>query len=430
MSTCNPDEISEGIKPDDISEDITPEEISEDIKTDCNKSYMMEITDCDTENKVIDCYDSSKSKNKIEQTVSGNNDVVKTPLFDNGQNSVTSSEENVNETTIRTQIKEPEVEEPTDKGNTADHNRLNPDKPESAPKIKSIYASDEYQDKNKIKPKSSVSKEEYSKNIYLYHYFRQIFQDDYLLGIKKEYWKNYMSENNFNQKLLSGSYLFQCRVDPQTSYKFIAAEFLTLAVHNQQLIGNILDLIIGYHCRNLPVKYVETTATEVLRYTTETTPSPFEEDKNLVMAVYNLPLSEYCAHWIFFMFDKKTRSLYVIDPFFNSVKQDLGNNLLQWFTEIHHGQGSMPGINKCREIYSCDPEPKDWNFTEYDWSIQFIRHTPQTDLTSCGMFCIEFSLAILENYPNIPDFIYVDDLRVLRCKHTKKFLELAEKVDH
>ena len=244
------------------------------------------------------------------------------------------------------------------------------------------------------------------------------------------YWRNYIFECYRNGKLWSNSYMFHCRVDRQTSYKFTGGDFAALAVDNQQLIGNVLDLVIGYHCRNLPINYVETTATEVLRYTREGMPSPFEKEKNFVMAVFNLPLNEYCAHWIFFMFDKMTRCLYVIDPFYNVTNHNLGNCLLQWFTEIHHGKNSVPGSNKSRAQVPCDPRPEDWNFTDYDWSIKCIPHTLQKDPTSCGLFCIEFSQAIVSGYPHVPNFIHVDeDLGAVRERHTAKFLELAERAD-
>ena len=164
----------------------------------------------------------------------------------------------------------------------------------------------------------------------------------------------------------------------------------------------------------------------MLRSTREGLPSPFEK----VMAVFNLPLSDFRANWIFFMFNKMTRSLFVIDPFNNVTNHNLGNCLLQWFTEIHHGQNSVPGCNKFREVPSCDPEPEDWNFEDFDWSINCIPHTLQKDPTSCGLFCIEFSLAVVMNYPKVPDFIHVDeDLSVVRMRHTAKFLELAERAD-
>ena len=116
-------------------------------------------------------------------------------------------------------------------------------------------------------------------NNYHYHYYKAIFfkvwRNGYLRVDQRQHWIDYINQCYQNGKLWSNSYMFKCRVDNKT-YKFTGSDFYSLAVDNQQLIGNVLDLVIGYHCRNLPVNYVETTATEVLRSTREGMPSPFE----------------------------------------------------------------------------------------------------------------------------------------------------------
>ena len=72
--------------------------------------------------------------------------------------------------------------------------------------------------------------------------------------------------------------------------------------------------------------------------------------------------------WVFFMFEKPTRKLYVIDPMIESVSESYGSWLLQWFTEIHHGEGRKHGDNSSRDIRSGDPE--EWNSVDHKWSVE------------------------------------------------------------
>ena len=154
---------------------------------------------------------------------------------------------------------------------------------------------------------------------------------------------------------------------------------------------------------------------------------PFEEGKNCVIGVYH----HNGDHWILFMFVKSTRKLFVVDPMnFVDREQKIANNLLQWITEIHHGSNSKYGGKKSRTICSCDPEPTGWNFEDFDWSIESIQHTRQTDYTSCGLFCIQFVTSIIESYPHIPEYMNVDeDIHGMRMKNVGTLLNNSEAVE-
>ena len=244
--------------------------------------------------------------------------------------------------------------------------------------------------------------------------------------------------NTFNQnqdRLFESKVMMRCRVDNLTSYSFNGSELFSLYYENQYVVDGVLDLIIGLKCKDTSVQYIETSVTKMISITREGIPE-FKEDKERVMGVFN-----YNNHWIFFMLCKATRTIYIIDPLVNGIgafHKSLGDHLLQWFAEINHkkeGDKKEEGEKneaikyagkKSRDVLSCDPEPTSWNFEEFDWSVECINHDTQKDVSSCGLFCMEFAHQLARE-GDIPDKLNVDeDVMRVRRKH---FATLLESVD-
>ena len=138
----------------------------------------------------------------------------------------------------------------------------------------------------------------------------------------------------------------------------------------------------------------------------------FHNDKDLAITVYNLDLVNGGYHWLFLIFDKIKRTLYILDPLKVNVDRSVKTKLLEWFNQTGRGN---PARNN----------PNDWNFTER-WTVKTIPHSRQTDGTSCGLYCAEYALDILKNFPVLPQRIDVKpDMSELRMKHTATFLKSA-----
>ena len=224
------------------------------------------------------------------------------------------------------------------------------------------------------------------------------------------------------KRIFKNEKLLKCNVG-EDCYNITSLEFRSLAQNNSELNDVILDAIIGHHCVDSQIEYVETTVTKTIisEHTRFDVPR-FKSDRDRYLTVFN-----HCGcHWVLVMLDKPTSSLYVLDPL-GGGSEGLGSELLGWYTEVHHGKGRKPGDSISREDLSL--ESGEWNFTDRAWNVKQVSRTLQPDGTSCGLFCIEYALAMIGGYPQIPENIQVDrDVRELRKKSVATLLSIAEEI--
>ena len=136
------------------------------------------------------------------------------------------------------------------------------------------------------------------------------------------------------------------------------------------------------------------------------------------MTVYNQELGKGCYHWVYLLFSRSNRELYVIDPMKSQGKagqRKLGENMLKWIAEGH--KDKEPG------------DQKNWNF-KVKWNIKHIEHSHQTDNTSCGLLSIKYATTMIDNYPNITNNIRFrtgeEAVMKLRSQYVATFLKHAK----
>ena len=251
-----------------------------------------------------------------------------------------------------------------------------------------------------------------------------INENEFLKDELKNSWRDSFTKN-FDYFFETNIAMFVCRVPGVTAYRMGLKLFMSLANKDGLLNDYILDWIIALQCKDSSsVQYIETSVTDLLKSDDKSGIQRFETDKDCAMGIYN----QGNVHWVFYMFDKRTRHLFVVDPLVDYVRQDIANDLLQGFTEVHHGAGSECGGKRSREKHFCDAKPEEWNF-EDRWTVQTIQHTKQTDGKSCGLFCIEFATSAIKSYPVIPNFLEVDkDVYKLRRKYAATVMKSAKKL--
>ena len=240
-----------------------------------------------------------------------------------------------------------------------------------------------------------------------------IHENEFLEDYLKTNWINFINENVGN--FLLNIQKLRCRVSQITSYTINATAFMSLAIEHHWLEDNILDLVIGLKCKDSKVQYIETSVTDLIKFGDRSILPRFQEDKDLAMAVFNYNGN----HWVFFMLHKPTRCLFVVDPMENAdVERNVATILFQCFAQVRHGASDESRKKS---------DSREWNFEDCDWSTHTIRHTKQNDGANCGVFCIEFAINIINSYPDIPDYLHVDqDFNKLRRKYAATLLRNAE----
>ena len=198
---------------------------------------------------------------------------------------------------------------------------------------------------------------------------------------------------------------------------FSGVEFMRLAVEGQEVDGTIIDRIISdSRSKDSPVQYI---STDLCKYYIESDlrgfVNLFQNDKDCVITVYQQEIVENVYHWIMFMFIKKSRTFYILDPLSDNDTKDVEKQLYECFNQHHHDNQPHHGNGN-----------NDWNFTER-WKVAKIGYSKQTDLTSCGLFCMGYGIVILKKFPNLPRRIHVgSDVSELRMKYVARFLNNAE----
>ena len=234
---------------------------------------------------------------------------------------------------------------------------------------------------------------------------------------------------NPEERIFKDAKLLKCNVG-KDCYNITSMEFRSLAQNNSELNDVILDAIIGHHCVDSQIEYVETTVTKTIisEHTRFDVPR-FKSDRDRYLTVFN-----HCGcHWVLVMLDKPTCSLYVLDPL-GGGSEGLGSELLGWYTEVHHGKGRKPGDSNPRGFPwlptgRASSGSGEWNFTDRVWKVKQVNRTLQPDRISCGLYCIEYALAMIAGYPQIPKKIQVErDLRKLRKKNVATLLSIAEEI--
>ena len=164
-----------------------------------------------------------------------------------------------------------------------------------------------------------------------------IYENEFLEDQLKADWINFINGNV--GKFLLNIQLLICRISEFTSYKYNAATFMSLAIENNWLEDNILDLMIGLKCRDSPsVQYIETCAADLIKFGDRSILPRFEEDKDCAMAVFNY----HGNHWVFFFLQKTTRRLFVVDPTGNAdVERKVAEKILRCFAGVKNKTASQ-----------------------------------------------------------------------------------------
>ena len=231
---------------------------------------------------------------------------------------------------------------------------------------------------------------------------------------ERKHWQEFLK--NSQQKFFTNGKLFEAK-NSESNFQLDVESFLSLVCKNKELEGEVIDFLISLHVKNEQVQFLKSYVCKTItnKYLREDANISFEEDKNWLITVYNQDLDDNVEdgnkHWIFLMFDKQNKILYIIDPLENHADKKLGKNILSWFSEV---------LNRSTAAVEPNPESA-WVFDK-EWSIKTIDHSLQKDGTSCGLFCVEYALEILKNISVLPAKINVDSSKngvsELRMKNT------------
>ena len=229
----------------------------------------------------------------------------------------------------------------------------------------------------------------------LFELFSKIRQNNHLRKKDKSKWLNYLNLSmrhfSWGQTLLHSF----VKKDKSASIHLSFRDLWSLADEHGFLEDAVLDTVLNDCFQDQKkIGYIETSVFNAIEnpFFSETTTTPFKNDKDAYIAVKNLNGN----HWIFVFLNFKDKTLYVVDPQRDDVLIETSNKILKAFQEVHHNKMNLEASQTSK-----------WNFINDAWKIATIDHNVQYDGCNCGIYCIKYALKIKKEFPVKPPYLFV-----------------------
>ena len=224
--------------------------------------------------------------------------------------------------------------------------------------------------------------------------FSKLKTNKYLEEIETSKWlkclNNSMKQHTWHQNVMQSF----VKKDQFASIQMSCSDLWSIANEQSYIEDPVLDAVLNDSFKDhKQIGFIETSVFNAIEnpYFSETTVTPFKNDKDAYVAVKNINNN----HWIFVFLNFLNKTLYVVDPRRSDEQIETARKVMKAFKQVHHNEINASETSK-------------WNFMSDEWNFDCIQHNIQRDFVNCGIYCMEYALKVKNDFPIKPSYLLVE----------------------